>query len=807
MEDLESKYPQTLIIYLKTNIPNYGYITYLPKMSNVDESGDVVFFTSQVNLNKECFKKEDKPTNSDVFFNKSKFSNLIRSCGEKNEMKSADFNKSLFFYTNAGNVSNNIQFILDTIFKKNNVIYLDSKSYNIHSTVFSPQAWQMDTKPLYMIPNNLIKEADKDFERIKIECPDCIAGPQSVGIIKTPTQKKESESESESDKIKKYSNKLLNLEIKESLKVCDIRSFFYLVDSQMGFPETIVNKYIESFQKLIAIQTSPDIGDDIHNYNKLIITQYKNVFKYILEILNIFIEKAEQSNSPHDDLMDTFIKCCKLDISIYTALVDMEFKEILARLFGLPSTISSITQSNLDFSSRDKILLAIQSFFAFYKCKETNKELMNINAETKTYDYMLKIKLTTEYCRILNNVYYFQQKFIHVYLHPVIDEFQEEKKKECGNESLPTSQCFQNTNSSKITTLFSYLFIQSARKYYLKDFCEENHHKKTLDKKCEKILKLFTGPVLNDKTETKIKDLFNFIKFNGYIESKHIEIKSYIFTLTDSTLKNALQVLIKLNARLNCEKPQKIKKEFQEKVEEMAKNNNLNILILNSQNVNEILNKLKNNNKSEYFVLTKYGENKYNIVINTNRVLFEIKEDEEPEQEQEQEQEQDEEQPTMGGATIRGEKNTKYYNESDRNRIREKASLDTQKNIYKPTLLAYYIEVSLELFPSNLTDDTANKNSFMCNSRRLEIKQAMTSIKRDFQSAVSSMSSSPPSNNIILSSIPSFKQSQNAQAQENVSVVVNAPTDIHQNINKIHESMININNSIHDSINNIKIDL
>ena len=165
----------------------------------------------------------------------------------------------------------------------------------------------------------------------------------------------------------------------------------------------------------------------------------------------------------------------------------------------------------------------------------------------------------------------------------------------------------------------------------------------------------------------------------------------------------------------------------------------------------------------------------------------------------------------MGGATIRGEKNTKYYNESDRNRIREKASLDTQKNIYKPTLLAYYIEVSLELFPSNLTDDTANKNSFMCNSRRLEIKQAMSSIKRDVQSAISSMSSSPPSNNIILSSIPSFKQSQNAQenaqAQENVSVVVNAPTDIHQNINKIRESMININNSIHDSINNIKIDL
>ncbi len=80
-------------------------------------------------------------------------------------------------------------------------------------------------------------------------------------------------------------------------------------------------------------------------------------------------------------------------------------------------------------------------------------------------------------------------------------------------------------------------------------------------------------------------------------------------------------------------------------------------------------------------------------------------------------------------------------------RTREKAGLDAkQQNIYKPALLTYYVELTLELFPSKVKSDSTNetassladqKNSFICNKRRIAIQSSFQSVKQTFKAITS----------------------------------------------------------------------
>jgi hypothetical protein len=821
------EFPQSLIIYIKTNIPKHGYITYLPKMSSGskrhDDVGDAVFFTSRVKLSQECIanylqtqnddKNEKSADASPVFFKSSLFKTLTRFCAAKD--KATDLTQSLKYYTDAGNVSNNIQVILDTLFKTGNRLYLDldsdasdasdASSYVIHSSSFSSSAWQMDTKPLYMIPKDMVKTAEKEFQVIQKECPDCVSGKQSTNATGELKQHVAA-----LDAVQPKPAPLLlptNLPFSEEFAVCDIRTFFYLTETKMPFTSQSIDKYVHAFQELKTAVVKH------RSNNEVILTKYKFVFLAMLELLNNFYTKIDASvlvdvpvEKDATQLQKTLKKICRLDISIYEEFARLDFSELLAALLHISPSISSLNRTMLKEGDSTTMLLAMQSFFAFRKCIAVNEYLVQKSQSVTSFDTLLEHKLMAEYCYLLTNVYYFQRRFIHVYLTPLIQEYEKDKLAACTNVKENKEMCLQNTHSKKITTIWMHLFIQSARQNYLTDFCSVSHKPKTLDKKCKTILHLFSAKVLNDNNEKQIKSSFEKITYTSSVSSSayltnassFLHVFRMLLDTGETSLSDGVQLLMHLYMLLHnkiCKTSDDLDwhiKPFADP-ELLAKENNINILILNKSNQMEYTTK-RYNDKLGYFVLVRDDES-YRLAFNPNQVLFEPN--------------------TIHGGKKgkeKGKEQNPRYAESDEGRIREKASLDVKSKIYKPLLLAYYIEISLELFPAQLENAPEQKQSYLCGKQRMEIKNSVQSIKQSIQGLFRSFtsdakSSSSPSISAEWYFIPSptygKKYDKKKDEIEIVQVALNADQHIHNAIADMHQSL----DAIHHAINKVNVKL
>ncbi len=813
MDKLE--FPQSLIIYIKTNIPKHGYITYVPQMSSGDKHGDygdAVFFTSQVKLSQECIANYLQTQNNNkevndaalaVFFKSSLFKNLTRFCAAKD--KDTDSTKSLKYYTDAGNVSNNIQVILDILFKKGNRLYLESEpnnpSYVIHSSSFSSSAWQMDTKPLYMIPKDMIKTAEKEFKVVLKECPDCISGKQSTNAT---GELKQHVTALDAVQPKPAPSLLASaFPFSEEFAVCDIRTFFYLTETNMAFTSQSIDKYVHAFQELKTAVAR-------HHNNEAVLTKYKFVFLAILELLNKFytnIDTDVAADANTDvaadavQLQKTLKKICKLDISIYEEFVKLDFNELLAALLTISSSVSSMNRTMLKEGDSKTTLLAMQSFFAFRKCIVVNEYLVQKNQSATSFETLLEHKLMAEYCYLLTNVYYFQRQFIQIYLTPLIQEYEKDKLAACTNTNAKEKEseetCLRNSHSKKITTIWMHLFIQSARQNYLTDFCNTSHKPKTLDKKCNKILQLFSTKVLNNNNEKQIKVLFEKITYTSFVSSSayltntpSLNVFRMLLDTGENSLSDGVQLLMHLYMLLH----NKICKHSDDELdwrlrrledpELLAKENNINIMILNQDATNIEYTTERYNNDLGYFVLIKEDDSSstlsYRLAFNTNQVLFELHSNK-----------------IRGGK--KGQESKPRYVESDQGRIREKASLDVKSKVYKPLLLAYYIEISLELFPAKLENIPEQKQSYLCGKQRMEIKNSVQSIKQSIQGLFHSFRSdakTPAS--AALYFIPSLKydQKQDQKQDQIVQVTLNADQNIQDAVHQMHQSLDAINHTI-----------
>ena len=836
-----NQFPQSLVIYIKTNIPKHGYITYTPNMTDPKTHDSLVSFTPQVKLNKECVatfvtKKGNKDVSS-VFFNASEFKNLARFCASHNKMASADFVAPLKAYTDQGNVANNVQITLNTLFKKDSVIHLDNQPYVIYSSTFDAQAWQVDTKPLHLIPHNLIATADKEYDALNAECPDCINGAQA--------NTKPLNVDRDGSRATK-SPQLLELPVSAAMAVCDIRTFFYLTESSIAFPSSLISKYVKAFNATTTATTSVDVTYDV------ILANYKQVFLAMIDILRYFLKRVVAAATATEET-ELIVQCATLDVSIYTAFTEVNFGELIGVLLNIPSTISSIDRDNMDVKNHQKTLLAIQSYFAFHKCIKTNAFLIKSRTNKTQTNFLLEQKLVYEYCRLLENVYYFQDQFIHIYLTPLLIEFDAAKQAACLNktDAEPLTQtCLNNIHSEKITTMVLHLFIQSARQNYLEDYCETAHKPSTLDKKCEKILKTFSKDVMDTKQKKEIESLFEKlvyttdVEFNGetlfVFDDKALtkaSAKASTKVLSKASINENLQLLMKLHVRLhnkvcggvsdwtlktsgNDESDDESDDDY---IRQLARSNDIRVIVLDEDGTTILQTELDEDNdedkdkdekneenQKEYFILASHrnandGVYYYRPALTQSRVMFPS--------------------AIMVGGSLQRQRQRQRQRQYvvPSLRMREKAALDAKQQIYKPSLLAYYVEISLELFPKNdhvadpkkSADPNAlatQKQSFICNKRRIAIQTSLQSVKQGFKTITSAATSLMKDITDPLYAIPSIayveaiitKSSTNASTVNASTVDVNASTvnvraddNIHEIMRGIHDTTLSIANAVH----------
>jgi len=587
----------------------------------------------------------------------------------------------------------------------------------------------------------------------------------------------------------------------------------------MAFVPQQMDKYVAALQNLK--QTIKNT-----NNNEVVLSKYKIVFLTILEILNQFYTKLDASAADHnmgeDDadaapqLKRTLKQMCRLDMSIYEEFTRLDFNELLGALLNISSSISSLNRDMLKEGDSSAIFLAMQSFFAFRKAIVTNEYLVQQHESATSFDTFLEHKLMAEYCFVLTNVYYFQRRFIHVYLDPLLRQYEKNKIADCATkqEEIEQQACVENTNSDKITVIWMHLFIQAARQNYLTDFCNTSHKPKTLEKKCSKILHLFTNKVLNDTNEKRIQRLFERITYTSTIAS--VTPQSSTQPLAQSStqplaqsstqplaqsstqpLADAVQLLMKLYLLLH-NKICKVSDEWRLQddkstdVESLARDNHINIMVLNRDATTADHVTARYNDEMGYFVLVKELDS-YRIAFNSEQVQFEPSDDGAPRQK---------EQVMLGGAKnmLGGAKKNgtprSRYAESDRGRIREKASLDAQSKIYKPLLLAYYIEIALELFPAKLENVPEQKQSYLCTKRKQTITNSFQSVKQSIQGVFRKNDAKAVKLPTPMYYIPSLKHDQKYD-DEKVQVMVNADQTIHDKINQMHQSLGSISHAVY----------
>lgn len=163
--------PNSLIIYIKTRVPNYYKITYEPSMSVPKIKSNTIFFNPLVKYYSSIVNNPPSGSPPDTkltqFFDINKFESMInRILSDFRYMQSP---RSLTEATNEKIIDNNIKITLNTLFAPNNILYLKDIPYTIVGYKWKIGEWKVDIKPIDKLINPFIPISGKELENAQKE--------------------------------------------------------------------------------------------------------------------------------------------------------------------------------------------------------------------------------------------------------------------------------------------------------------------------------------------------------------------------------------------------------------------------------------------------------------------------------------------------------------------------------------------------------------------------------------------------------------------------------------------------------------
>lgn len=388
-----SSVPNSVIIYIKTRVPNYFKLTYEPSMSVPNSKSKTVYFEPLVKYYENPIKQTNNPSKDSVltqFFEPNEFDTMInRILSDFRYMqKPRTFQQSFDEHI----IDNNMNITLKTLFQNNSVIYIGKNPYTIVGAQFKPDSWQIEKKPLdkllsqfpYLTPKQLEDDAKKQESEIPEEmrqgnlASSELSKEESTAVVVSGLQNATKETEPE-----------ITYEEPET---------FTTQDSLAEVSDEIKRLYSEYLQKNIPINYD-DVPDKIRDTISLTLLITPN------DLLN-YINKNENSK-----IVDLYSSVIKSKISLQE--VDAEYMALGVELANFKQTFSDENEELLDFlitngqnvdeSKTMKAILdiKIKYFEHMFKIAET---IMNIYKEQHAYFVSLKellVELKKEYINII----------------------------------------------------------------------------------------------------------------------------------------------------------------------------------------------------------------------------------------------------------------------------------------------------------------------------------------------------------------------------------------------------------------------
>lgn len=166
--------PNTLIIYIKTRIPNYYKITYDPSMTVPKTKSHTVYFDPLVKYYASIVKNPPIGAPPDTkftqFFEAKEFETMInRTLSDFRYMQTK---RTLNDATNEQIIDNNIKITLETLFASNNTFFLKDIPYTIVGYKWKTGHWNVDIKPIDKLINPYLPISGQEITNAQKELDD-----------------------------------------------------------------------------------------------------------------------------------------------------------------------------------------------------------------------------------------------------------------------------------------------------------------------------------------------------------------------------------------------------------------------------------------------------------------------------------------------------------------------------------------------------------------------------------------------------------------------------------------------------------
>jgi hypothetical protein len=176
----EIKIPNSLIIYIKTRIPNYSKVTYEPFMTVPKNKSHTIYFEPLVKYYESPIinipSGAPKETLYTQFFQAAEFDSMINRI--LSDFRYMQKPRTLQQATEEHIIDNNIKLTLANLFKSNNLFYIDKKPYTIVDHHWKDSNWQIDKKPIEKLLNQFsnmsVNEIEKQAKNEEDDIPEIL---------------------------------------------------------------------------------------------------------------------------------------------------------------------------------------------------------------------------------------------------------------------------------------------------------------------------------------------------------------------------------------------------------------------------------------------------------------------------------------------------------------------------------------------------------------------------------------------------------------------------------------------------------
>jgi len=351
----DSKIPNSLIIYIKTRIPNFYKVTYEPYMSVPKSQSHTVYFDPLIKYYEAPIRNLPSGAPKDAlmsqFFEAGEFDSMInRILSDFRYMqKKRTFQQAYDEHI----IENNIRITLKNLFRTDNLFYINKKPYTIVSVKFNPSDWQIDKKPLEKLLNEFlhlsVKQIEDDAKKEEDDIPEIL---RQGNVASSNISESENVSVVASS-LKNAVDNLDNTTFKQDIS--GITDAFIPIDELPGVSGNIMDLLSKYLRKNIPINYSNniDLARDpltlslLVNKTDLLNFINKHKKSNLIDLYSAFNEIKLNLNNANQSYIDECIELGKYKKNFDERV--LVIKKLLKSNTDLQNLISEITQLKIGY--------------------------------------------------------------------------------------------------------------------------------------------------------------------------------------------------------------------------------------------------------------------------------------------------------------------------------------------------------------------------------------------------------------------------------------------------------------------------